>query len=76
MAIDAAPAMFQFDLGARGEPLERLLGLRHHRPGIVAPPAEWRRRRLGADQPHDGAVGERQRLAVDDLRHGAAFRLR
>jgi hypothetical protein len=72
VAIDAPVAISQFDFGARGEPLKRLLRLRH----IVASPAERRRRRLGADQPHDRAIGQRERLAVDDLRHRAPLRLR
>ena len=76
MAIDATAAEAELHLGTRGEPVKRLLGLLHQRPGMVARPAKRRRRRLGADQPHDRAIGKLKRLAVIDPRHRAHLRLR
>ena len=58
VAVDAAPANLKLDVGARGELVERLLGLLDQRPGILAPPAERGQRRLGADQPDDPAITE------------------
>ena len=71
MTIGLGAAVAKLDLRARGKLGQSLLGLGGEGPGPLAARGKWRRRRLGIDQPHERAVGQRQRLSVPDLGNSA-----
>ena len=74
--VETAAARFQLHRPVCGQRGKRLLRLVDERPGILAPPAERGQRRLGADQPDGPAVGELERLAIDDGCDHAGLRRR
>ncbi|MFO7479024.1 MAG: hypothetical protein R6X03_11935 [Methyloceanibacter sp.] len=66
MPVAAAPREAKLDRLAQGQAFQPSLRLLDKRPRRVAAPAERRSRRLRADQADRTAVGEAERLAVED----------
>ena len=75
MQVAAALAEAQFQPLAGGEAFERRPRLGDERPRILTAPAKRWLRGLRSDQPHGAAVGELERLAVDDRRDGGKLGL-